>query len=304
MKKIIFNTIILGLLGVNMFGQSPAWTVNENDFQYTMSFVAFLNIDGQNLESTNDKVAAFVNGECRGVTNLTYVDSQDGYYAFLTVFSNENSETINLKIYNSVTNTIVEVPETQQFEINNHYGDLFQTFSIASPQLNNQAEIVDFGFKDIEVIDTIFDGSELTIYIDSAIDRTTLNATFDLSAGAELFINTTQQLSVENTLDFSNPVQFEVRSEDRSVLKSWKVHVKSGSGNVIYYKKDAVCYAGGAIKVVFPINNKEVVLLKEGVIVAASAISGGETIFDNLEIGLYTIKVDGNIKEIEINQKS
>jgi hypothetical protein len=61
------------------------WTVNENNYQYTMTLLGFLNSDGNGLVNLNDKVA-FVNGECRGVTNVIYVVSEKRYCAYLTVF--------------------------------------------------------------------------------------------------------------------------------------------------------------------------------------------------------------------------
>ena len=94
MKILRYPTILLLMLGLNTYGQAPGWSVNESDFQYTMSFVGFLNVNGTTLSSTQDKVAAFVDGTCRGVANLIYVSNQDRYYAYLTVFSNQDGETI------------------------------------------------------------------------------------------------------------------------------------------------------------------------------------------------------------------
>ena len=87
MKNYILGTILLLLLNISSFAQSPDWEVKENDFQYTMSFVSFLNVSGITLSNPNDKVAAFVDGECRGAANLIYVANEDSYYAFLVVFS-------------------------------------------------------------------------------------------------------------------------------------------------------------------------------------------------------------------------
>jgi hypothetical protein len=35
--------------------------------------------DGVRLANSNDKVAAFVNGQCRGGSNLTYVSNESTY---------------------------------------------------------------------------------------------------------------------------------------------------------------------------------------------------------------------------------
>ena len=303
MKNYIYSTLVLFFIGINTYGQSPTWSVNENNFQYTMSFVAFVNIDGTNLTSTNDKVAAFVNGECRGVTNLTYVASGDSYYAYLTVFSNENNETLNFKIYDSTNDVVKDVPKAKSFEINGHYGNLFQAFSIASPTLSNSAEILDFNFSGVQIVDKLILGNQITLDIDNNENVTALNAIFDLSLGAKLFLGTTHQISGSNSIDFSNPVQFQVLSEDQSVLKQWEVIVNLSLGSATYYKKDAVCYEGGVIKVLFTENNQEVVLSKSDIPYATQSISNGETIFNNLEAGDYKVKVGGNVKEITIKLK-
>lgn len=303
MKIFIYNTIVLFFIGTNAFGQVPNWSVNENNFQYTMSFVSFLNVDGTTLSSENDQVAAFVNGECRGVTSLTYVESANSYFAYLTVFSNINNEEINFKVYDSQNDTVKDIIMTKTFEINEHYGNLFQAVSIASPTLSNQAEILDFDLKDVAVNDKVINGSEITIDINSDEDVTALNTVFSLSEGATLFIGTTKQVSGENNVDFSNPVIFQVRSEDQSVLKQFTVTVNKSLGVATFYKKDAVCYAGGEIKVVFTQNNVEAYLLKDGVNYATQTITNGQAIFSNLEVGNYSVKVSANNKDITINLK-
>lgn len=297
------NLVFLLLIGNQMYAQNPDWGVNENDFQYTMSFVAFLNIDKNDLDTTNDKVAAFVNGECRGVSNLTYVVSENRYYAYLTVFSNQNNETLDFKIYDSTNDSVINVSKTEQFEINKHYGDVFQAYSIAEPALNNETEITDFSFMDIIAKDKIFTENEITLIIDNRDDITSLNAMFEMSSGAKLFIGTVEQQSGENTIDFSSSIQFNVVSEDQSTIREWTVNVKQTSGNIIYYKKNAVCYEGGAIKIVSTRNSEEVFLLKDGVAFSKQTITNGETIFDNLTIATYQVKIGNITKEIIINKK-
>lgn len=304
MKNYIYNSIVLFFLSVNVFGQAPDnWTVNENDFQYTMSYVTFVNIDGTELTNANDKVAAFVNGECRGVTNLIYVASEDRYYAYLTVFSNANEEVINFKIYDSVNNTVKDVVKTTKFEINEHYGNLFQAYSLANPALSSSAEITDFKFKDVTANDVLIKGNQISIDLNNQIDVTDLNALFELSPNSKLFIGTKNIVSSINSIDFSKPVELHVLSEDQSVLKPWIITVNLSIGTATFYKKDAVCYNGGAIKVLYTGNESEVVLSKGGVTYATQTIHNAEAVFNNLEVGDYQIKVGGNTKEITINLK-
>jgi hypothetical protein len=46
------------------FWTDSNWTVNENNYQYTMTLLGFLNSDGNGLVNLNDKVAAR-KWECR-----------------------------------------------------------------------------------------------------------------------------------------------------------------------------------------------------------------------------------------------
>ncbi len=304
MKYTYLTFMLLFLMIGKVVAQSPGWEVNENNFQYTMSYVAFLNVDGSTLANKNDKVACFVNGECRGVTNLTYVESKDSYYAYLTVFANENNETLNFKIYDSASDRVVDVERTDSFEINAHKGDLFQAFSIASPALNNNAEILDFSFQGVSINHKVIKGNEITLFLDKSIDRTTLTPLFELSSGASLYFGDVKQESGSNFIDFSKPVLFQVLSADQSVLKQWTLLVNSSSGTISYYKKDAVCYQGGAIKVTTSENELEINLYKNDVIVAVQSINNGEAIFGNLQTGTYKVVISGNVKEISINLKN
>lgn len=303
MKKDIYRILLLFLINSAVFGQLPNWTVNENDFQYTMSFVGFLNSDGKTLISADDKVAAFVNGECRGVANLIYVESRNQYYAYLTVFSNANNETVSFKIYDSEKNSVKSVAKTINFAINEHYGDLFQAYSFASPALSSKAEITNVSFQNVIRNDFAISGSEITIFLNKDQNITSLNSIFDLSIGASIYIGTEKQISGVNALDYTNPIDFQVVSQDQTVVKQWKIIVKKALANAIYYKKEAVCYEGGVLKIEFPIENEMVVLTKDGVTVSTQIITSGQAVFSNLNAGTYKISVGGNFKEIIINLK-
>ncbi len=300
MTSKVFFAILLLLLVNTSFGQAPNWVVNENNFQYTMTFVGFLNMDGITLTSTNDKVAAFVNGECRGVTNLMYVASQKSYYAYLTVFANVNSETINFKIYNSVKNTVKDITLTKTFAIGQHFGNLFQAQSFSSPALSAAAEIVDFNFKDVTRKGIQIDLSKVIVTLDKLQPVIALNSVFTLSSGATAYIGTVQQIAGANLTNFTNPVVYRVLSEDQSVLKEWTV---STQPPIIYYRKNVVCYAKGEIKVVYPWDGAMVVLQLNGQTVASQAITNGETIFTNLNPGIYKVAALGIVKEINVIQK-
>ncbi len=305
MKRIIISAVICFFMGITVYAQTPTWSVNENDFEYNMSFVAFLNIDGVTLSSTNDMIGAFVNDECRGVTNLIYVPSKDRYYAYFNVFSNTSGEAISFKVYDSTNDKVVDISKTVNFQINALFGDIAQAFSFASPELNSEAELVSFNFKDVTISNRINNGNEMTLYIENSQDISALIPVFELSPGAQLYHNGTLLTSDNNVLDFTSTQTFDVISQDESVFNRWQITVKYNAaiGDLTFYKKDAVCYNGGAIKVVASQNGTTVVVLKDQSEFATQQINNGEALFSNLSVGNYLLKVNGLEKEIEINLK-
>lgn len=132
-KNSLQSIILTCLISLGLSAQPANWQVDENKFEYTMTMVAFLNINATNLSNTNDMLAAFVGEECRGVANLIYTESTDAYFAYLTVFANSASETVNFKIYDSTNNTTIDADQELPFEINKHYGGISSDFGFSNP---------------------------------------------------------------------------------------------------------------------------------------------------------------------------
>ena len=89
-------------LDLRVYSKEPDWEVKVADFQYSMNVVGQLKINGVLSSDKYDKVSAFVNGECRGMANLEYVDEFDLYLAFLDIYSNSVSgEKIELRVWNA-----------------------------------------------------------------------------------------------------------------------------------------------------------------------------------------------------------
>lgn len=228
MKKRIFLVVLL--CGNLLLAQDPNWSFNESDYQYSMTLICQLNIDGKMLSNENDKVAAFINDEVRGVSLPSYVASADDYYTYMTIFSNDQRQTINFKIYDSATDTVQNIDLTLEFIVNQHIGTLFQSVSIASPPLSNQAEIVDFSFAGVPVNNIEIEESSYTLYISNLISKEFLVPVFTLSQGAKMFINQLPQVSGDEQLDFTNPIVYQVLSEDNSTLNTFTLEVEYGFG--------------------------------------------------------------------------
>ena len=300
MKKIAFCFILFCLSFPVLFAQVPTWTVNESDYQYTMTFVAKLNVDGKQLIGANDKVAAFVGTTCRGISGVTYVASEGTYYAYLTVFSNTQDEAIYFKLYDSTTDKTTIVSKQVLFGVNVHRGNLFQSYSIAEPTLNDKAEILTFNFMDIKSLSSVINGGRVTISIYDSSDIASLKPVFTLSKGGKLLQNRIVQKSGEGTANFSSSITYEVLSEDESSLSNYTVVVNQTSTPTSFYKKDAVCSTGGVIKVVSKQEGISVVLTSNGKAVSNKKITSGEAIFMNLNTDSYIVTIGNEWKLINI----
>ena len=303
MKRFIYLVVVYVFTVQLCMAQEPSWTVDEHKFQYTMTLLSFLNIDGIELASENDKVAAFVNGECRGVTNLKKSVNSDKYYAYLTIFSNESNDIVSFKIYDSANDRIIDVAKTITFEINKHYGTTFQPVSLANPALSSEVDIVSFNLKGIASISNIVNTNSVNIEVDNGTDLSSVTIEYALSEGAALYDYRTLLESGVSRFNLYDPLVLMVLSEDRSVAKEWTINVNQDLSSTKFYKKDAVCYSGGAIKVVLH-NSTERVTLKQGnQLIATKELENGEVIFLDLEVGTYIVSLGEEAKEIKIELK-
>ncbi|TKB98880.1 hypothetical protein [Pedobacter cryophilus] len=303
MKKIAFCFIALFIYSHSLLAQAPNWAVKESDYQYTMTFVAKLNVDGKRLVNPNDKVAAFVGNICRGVSGVTYVASEKNYYAFLTVFANQQGENISFRLYDAEANKTTTVSKQTAFVVNEHKGNLFQSYSIAEPALNYQSEILSFNFMNITSLASIINSNTVKINISESYPLANLKPVFTLSKGANLYKNRMLQKSGEVTDNFSSPITYEVLSEDESTLNSYTVSVSQSTDPTLFYRKNAVCYARGAIKVVSKKEGAEVKVTSDGKTVATKKITNGEALFSELNAGSYIATVGNEFKVINILMK-
>jgi hypothetical protein len=286
------------------YAQTSHWQVDESEFQYSMTLVAKLHVDGQPLTHPNDQVGAFVGDKCRGVSQLMFVPQKGTYYAYLTVFSNTIGEEIVFKIFDSSKNTTTEVSKKIKFVSNQHLGNLSQSYSIAEPALNSGSEILRFNFKGVETVGAKIDRGavELTIY--DTHNLSSLIPEFELSPGAKLLKNKTVQPSGGFADNYSETVKYQIISEDESNIQDYQVSVQQTRQPAAFYRKNAVCYSPGAIKVVSPYENTAVKIYLNGRLLEEKNIRFGEAYFGNLQSGSYVVESDKEVKIIEVLLKS
>jgi hypothetical protein len=125
------------LIKLKVYAPVPSsWSVNPALYQNSMSIVGQIRVN--NVISTNpdDVLAAFIDGECRGLATLQYYPQIDRYFAFLNVYSNAaQGENIEFKIWNSGAGKIhSDVTPQIQFVSNSQIG------TISNPQIFNASD--------------------------------------------------------------------------------------------------------------------------------------------------------------------
>jgi fibronectin type 3 domain-containing protein len=76
------------------------WVVDASDFQYSMNVVALEQISGVAQADPNDKVAAFVGNQLRGVASPIQVAGTGNWLTFLTVYSNRSTgENVRFQVF-------------------------------------------------------------------------------------------------------------------------------------------------------------------------------------------------------------
>ena len=60
--------------------------MNPQDYQYNYTITAQLTINSDVISDTSKVLAAFMNGQCRGISEFS--DSESGWMSFLVVHSN------------------------------------------------------------------------------------------------------------------------------------------------------------------------------------------------------------------------
>ena len=242
MKNTIFALLVFVFISAysnKSFAQDPNWSVNPSKYQFSATYTSSLNVFGFSLESANDKVAAFVNNEIRGVGSIVYVASADKYVAYLTVYANTNGEVLDFKIYSSSFNTVVDAKQTAIFKVDDNVGSVFQSFVLSNETLSDKASFADFNFQGIRPIskriyrkdDTNNEVDIFEFLLPQGTDIGNLTPEFSTFFNATPFITRKKQISGSKALDFTNTVIYNILSENETVLEDTKIIVNVANNN-------------------------------------------------------------------------
>lgn len=119
-KRIFFLNLFI--LQPFLNAQAPDnWNVNPSNYEHFMTFTAILKVNSAELKNTSNVVAAFHNGEVRGVSKTEIIN--DRTYHFLQIYGNNGDGDIAFKAYEAINDTILDIDQTVFFVPSLSFGD-------------------------------------------------------------------------------------------------------------------------------------------------------------------------------------
>ena len=102
------------------------WQVDPTKFEHNMNVIAIVKTheSNSNILKAGDEVGAFVDGEVRGSSQVTYIPSMDAYMIFMTAYANKEGELLTFKFYDASENKVFEIEENTGFVINSILGEV------------------------------------------------------------------------------------------------------------------------------------------------------------------------------------
>ena len=89
-------------LQVNVEADQPEIDFNSEDYEYDMSFIGKVSVDGIRSRDELDLLVAYVGDEPRGKANPIYIEDYDAYFIFMSVYSNNQSgDQINFRLWDA-----------------------------------------------------------------------------------------------------------------------------------------------------------------------------------------------------------
>ncbi len=128
---------------------SGYWTVNPGEYEFSMTMIAMIALDGENITNENMELGAFLGEEVRGSARAIPIPELDSYLFFLTCYSNTLGEWIDFKLYDSKTEEVIKLQEQQFFASNLHSGDIDNPvpFSFITTSTEERGLESDLNFK-------------------------------------------------------------------------------------------------------------------------------------------------------------
>ncbi len=171
----IMLAFLLLCLGSEAIAQ-PNWSVNPPEYQYTMTMTGVGLFSCEETIDENDLVAAFVNGECRGVQSFG-TDINGRKFAYLIVYDNlASGNEVTFKLYDASEDMVEETVFSAVFEENSSFGN-----SETPYEFNTAYNLVDLFITN----DTIYENAQQGDLVTEVFAINEIGDTLSLGIGFE-----------------------------------------------------------------------------------------------------------------------
>ena len=202
--KIIGYTWLM-TLSIITLADPPNWEINSSDYEFSMSFSSVAVIDGVEATSAEDRLAAWVGNELRGVAEPFYLSNTDRLYFFLLVYSNSNDEEVTFSYYEAERDTIIQLTNIETFVTDQSKGNFTEPFVFSNGAISSVV------FYDILADDNTYSATTINsntntivVSVPKTVDRSDLVAAFEFSNAQEVYVENVPQQSGVTQNDFSN----------------------------------------------------------------------------------------------------
>ena len=86
-------------IDLDIFCRAPDWTYDPGEYQFQMTMIAELIVEGDPSMDEFDRVAAIIDGEIRGYSDIVHSQEYDAYLAYLTIYSDSNDDSVSFRAW-------------------------------------------------------------------------------------------------------------------------------------------------------------------------------------------------------------
>jgi len=194
------------------------WNLEVENYQYTMSLIAELIIPDA-IVSSNHIIGAFVENECRGISEPTVINGKSHY--FITIYSNTPNENIQFKVIDTSTELVRQINEELLFTPNDIIGN------IELPQrltINSTTSV------------SSISGSKISIYPNPTSGKVTVDLTYDSK-----FEKANYEITdISGKVLVSEVINIKKHTIDFETLGAGVYFIKINSGTEIFIEKIVV----------------------------------------------------------------
>ena len=108
------------------YQEKTNWAIDAYAYETNMTTINTFSFEGKDYGDTSSIIAAFVDGQCRGVARPQYVPYLDRYVTFLMIYGDpsENGDSVQVQIYNPSSEVTRNIAQRLIFNTDAHYGSL------------------------------------------------------------------------------------------------------------------------------------------------------------------------------------